>query len=67
MHYRIANQGDPEDFAKPATLEDQQAKWLDKVLGAWLPNATIDDLAWLEPLRTQLLERKEIKTARRKA
>jgi hypothetical protein len=40
---------------------------LDKVLVAWLPNATIDDLAWLEPLQNQLKERQEIKTTRRKS
>ena len=44
----------PEFAAKTVKVEDQQAKWLLKEVEAWVANATIEDLQWLDPLLAQL-------------
>ena len=48
----------PDFAAKAGKLEDAQAKWLLKELDAWVSNATIDDLQWLDPLLAQLRKEK---------
>jgi hypothetical protein len=48
----------PETLAVVVKLEDEWVTWFNRTLEDWLPNATLADLAWYEPLKAQLAARK---------
>ena len=55
-HYRITDpqQSGSQFCAKLIQLEDTQAKWVLKELDAWVVNATIEDMGWIDPLKSEL-------------
>lgn len=55
VNYIIRKEFEPGDFCnKTVDIEDQQAKWLLKELDAWVENATISDVSWLNKLKGEL-------------